>query len=97
VLRAGWGLQTGWFANQQACAAVDVQWAGRGSLRSSGSSPATPTSEQMAHCGGGPDGVVRTGMGLYIRVAAVLGAPRRGSGIVCPHCGARSTRRSRRP
>jgi hypothetical protein len=26
-------------------------------------------------------------MGLYIRVAAVLGAPRRGSGIVCPHCG----------
>jgi len=30
VLRAGWDLKTGWFADRQACAAVDVQLGGQG-------------------------------------------------------------------
>jgi hypothetical protein len=30
VIRAGWSLQTNWFANLQACPAVNVQLGGQG-------------------------------------------------------------------
>ncbi len=97
MIRAGWDLQTDWFANLQACPEMDVQLGGPGF-----------TPQQRFLTGGTheradgaswrrPGRRSPNGNGLYIRVAAVLGAQRRGSGIVCPHCGARSRRRPRRP